>query len=60
MTTNLSQYTDLTIVGTGDDIAVLTELAKRAGVLVYRSAPARSAARDPRLRVTFRLHLHHR
>lgn len=60
MTTDLSQYTDLTVVGTGDDIAALTELAKRAGVLVYRSAPTRSAARDPRLRVTFRLHLHHR
>ncbi len=60
MKTDLSQNTDLTVVGTGDDIAVLTELAKRAGVLVYRSAPTRSAARDPRLRATFRLHLHHR
>ncbi len=60
MSTNLSQYTDLTVVGTGDDIATLTELAKRAGVLVYRSAPTRPAPHDPRLRATFRLHLHHR
>jgi hypothetical protein len=48
------------VVGTGEEIAALTALARRAGALVYRSTPRRASPADPRLRVTFRLHLHHR
>ncbi len=58
-TTDLTKFTDLTVVGTGEDIAALTALAHRTGVLVYRTTSHRAGPADPRLRVTFRLHLHH-
>ena len=59
-TADLSEFTDLTVVGTGEDIAALTQLARRAGVLVHRTAPVKAAPGDPRLRVAFRLRLRRR
>ena len=55
--TDLSQFTDLTVIGTGEDIAVLTRIAQRGNALVYRSAPERASPDDPRVRVRFRLRL---
>ncbi|SCG80632.1 hypothetical protein GA0070609_6553 [Micromonospora echinaurantiaca] len=49
---------DLVLVGTGEDIAALTAIARNAGALIFRSAP--TAADDGRQRVFLRLHLHHR
>ncbi|MBQ0896467.1 hypothetical protein KBX37_25815 [Micromonospora sp. U56] len=49
---------DLVLIGTGEDIAALTAIARHAGALVFRSAPA--ATDDGRQRVFLRLHLHHR
>ncbi|MBX7269244.1 hypothetical protein KIF24_26645 [Micromonospora sp. Llam7] len=49
---------DLVLIGDSEDIAALTAIARRAGSLVYRSAP--TATDDGRQRVFFRLHLHHR
>ncbi|SCG76005.1 hypothetical protein GA0070609_5195 [Micromonospora echinaurantiaca] len=49
---------DLVLVGTGEDIAALTAIARNAGTLIFRSAP--TAADDGRQRVFLRLHLHHR
>lgn len=49
---------DLVLVGTAEDIAALTAIARHAGALVFRSAPA--PAGDDRQRVFLRLHLHHR
>jgi hypothetical protein len=59
-TTDSARFTDLTIVGTHDDVLALADVIDRAGVLVHRTAPKPAAPDDPRLRVTFRLHLHHR
>jgi hypothetical protein len=59
-TANLSQFTDLTVVGTGEDIAALTAIARRAGVLVQRTAPVTAGPGDTRLRVAFRLRLRRR
>jgi fructose-1,6-bisphosphatase/inositol monophosphatase family enzyme len=58
-TTDLTKYTDLVIVGTGEDIAALTAIARAAGALVYRTAPRPAGPNDPRHRVLLRLHLHH-
>ncbi|MGW4679121.1 hypothetical protein ACWEOS_11735 [Micromonospora taraxaci] len=49
---------DLVLIGDGEDIAALTAIARHAGVLVFRSAPA--PVSDGRQRVVLRLHLHHR
>ncbi|MEW2475522.1 hypothetical protein AB0875_17165 [Micromonospora gifhornensis] len=49
---------DLVLIGDGDDIAALTDIARRTGSLVFRSAP--TATDDGRQRVFLRLHLHHR
>ncbi|MGR6320360.1 hypothetical protein Q2K19_24055 [Micromonospora soli] len=51
---------DLVLVGTGEDIAALTTIARHAGVLVFRSAPTAAGPHDNRQRVFLRLHLHHR
>ena len=59
-TPNPAQFTDLAVVGTGEDIAALTAIARRAGVLVHRSAPRPAGPGDPRQHATFRLRLHHR
>ncbi|MFC7547174.1 hypothetical protein [Plantactinospora sp. GCM10030261] len=56
---NPADFTDLIVTATGDDIAALTDLARRAGVLVYRSTPRPAGRNDPRHRVLIRLHLHH-
>lgn len=53
-----SRVLDLVLVGSGEDIAALTTIARHAGALVFRSAPA--ATDDGRQRVFLRLHLHHR
>ncbi|NYF58806.1 hypothetical protein [Micromonospora purpureochromogenes] len=61
MTTTTATRTrvlDLVLIGTGEDIAALTAIARHTGVLVFRSAPA--ATDDGRQRVFLRLHLHHR
>ncbi|PYC69912.1 hypothetical protein C7C45_14580 [Micromonospora arborensis] len=49
---------DLVLIGDGEDIAALTAIARHAGALVFRSAPA--LVSDGRQRVALRLHLHHR
>ena len=49
---------DLVLVGTGEDIAALTAIARHAGALVFRSAP--TATDDGRQRVFLRLLLHQR
>ncbi|MEU7839982.1 hypothetical protein AB0B39_03330 [Micromonospora sp. NPDC049114] len=49
---------DLVLVGSGEDIAALTAIARHAGALIFRSAPA--LVSDGRQRVILRLHLHHR
>jgi hypothetical protein len=53
--TDLSHFTDLTVVGTGEDIAALTRIAQRGNALVYRSAPERAGPGDPRVRFRLRL-----
>ncbi|MFJ2087606.1 hypothetical protein ACIOBK_34125 [Micromonospora chokoriensis] len=57
-TTTPTRVLDLVLVGTGEDIAALTAIARQSGVLVFRSAPA--LVSDGRQRVILRLHLHHR
>jgi hypothetical protein len=57
-TASPAQFTDLTVTGTGEDIAALTFVARRAGVLVHRSAPRPAGPGDPRQHATFRLRLH--
>ncbi|MGS2620029.1 hypothetical protein ACVCAH_37000 [Micromonospora sp. LZ34] len=51
---------DLVLVGTDEDIAALTTIARHAGVLVFRSAPTAAGPHDNRQRVFLRLHLHDR
>ncbi|MEV7227278.1 hypothetical protein AB0M79_09685 [Polymorphospora sp. NPDC051019] len=58
--TDPARFTDMVITATGEDIAVFTEIARQAGVLVYRSAPRPAGPGDHRQRVQFRLHMHHR
>ncbi|MFG3705558.1 hypothetical protein ACGF7U_12610 [Micromonospora sp. NPDC047670] len=57
-TATRTRVLDLVLVGTGEDIAALTAIARQTGSLVFRSAP--TAADDGRQRVFLRLHLHHR
>ena len=57
---DLSEFTDLTVIGSGEDITALTDIAKRANALVYRSAPEKAGDDDPRTRVVFRLRLRRR
>ena len=59
-TANPALFTNLIVTGTGEDIAALTLIARRAGVLVHRSAPRPAEPGDPRQHATFRLRLHHR
>jgi hypothetical protein len=51
-------YTELWMVGTGDQIAALTTAARTTGTLVYQSAPTPMGGTDPRQRVYIRLNLH--
>ncbi|MEW2380254.1 hypothetical protein AB0883_29685 [Micromonospora sp. NPDC047812] len=51
---------DLVLIGTGEDIAILTAIARASGSLVFRSAPTAAGPHDDRQRVFLRLHLHHR
>ena len=54
-----TNFTELWLVGTGDQVAALTTAARTAGALVYQSAPTPMGGTDPRLRVYLRLYLHH-
>jgi hypothetical protein len=53
-----TNFTELWLVGTGDEITALTTAARNAGTLVYQSAPQPMGGTDPRHRVYLRLYLH--
>lgn len=59
-TATRTRVLDLVLVGTGEDIAALTAVARQTGALVFRSAPTVAGQNDDRQRVFLRLHLHHR
>lgn len=51
----VSDFTELFLIGTPAEVAVLTNLAKNSGTLVYRSAPTPMGGTDRRVRVYLRL-----
>jgi hypothetical protein len=59
-TSNPARFTDLTVVGTAADIRALDAIVRRSGALVHRTTPKAASRTDPRWRVSYRLHLHHR
>jgi hypothetical protein len=56
---NLAEYTDLSIVTTAENIAVLARLARQAGALIHQTPAQPCAPGDPRQQATFRLWLPH-
>ena len=58
--TDPARYTDLVITGIRADITELINAAYRAGVLVSSTAPQPAGPGDRRIRISIRLHLHHR
>jgi hypothetical protein len=52
-----SEYSDLTIVTSAENVATFYRIVKDAGVLIEHSTPCRNAPEDARLRVSFRLAL---
>ncbi len=54
---DISEFTDIVLIGTAEQVAALSHIAKAAGALVYRSAPRPMGGTDPRLRVHLRLNL---
>ena len=57
-TQTAAQCTELWLVGTPAEIAILTRAARRSTALVYRSAPQPMGGDDPRIRVYLRLKPH--
>ena len=49
------EYTDLSIVTTAENIAVLARLARQAGALIHQTPAQPCAPGDPRQQATFRL-----
>jgi hypothetical protein len=52
-----TEYSDLTIVTSAENVATFYRIVTDAGVLVRHTTPRRNAPDDPRLRVSFRLAL---
>jgi hypothetical protein len=58
MTQNATtEYSDLTIVTSAENVATFYRIVKDAGVLIEHTTPCRNTAGDARLRVSFRLAL---
>jgi hypothetical protein len=52
-----TEYSDLTIVTSAENVATFYRIVTDAGVLVQHTTPCRNAPDDARLRVSFRLAL---